>query len=426
MKQYKLTLCMIVKNEESIIEKTIKNIINNIPIDYWVISDTGSSDNTINIIQNTFNEHNIQGEFINKNWVDFSTNRNYVIEHAEQKSEYLLYFDADDSIEGNIILPNLKDDSYLFQLKNKQITYNRIFITSTKFKWRYKCILHEFITCLNKNNPNSTLISGNYYIYPNKLKSNRNINSEKYLNDALVFEKAIKENNIPEGCEGRYNFYTAQSYRDAKQLDKAIIYYKKVISGNNWVEEKYNACLFLGNYYSVGISRNLSKSINYFSKGIEFVPNRTECILSISKILEKEPYNLNNKLVFNILTSLDSDDICDYIKNKHLFLSIETQYVYFINSIIILGTKLHKFNIIYKYLCKQINNNYILDNNNLSCCLNNSIFFLKLNDIFFSMENKKKLFNCLNNAKPNFENRLINSNNKIILDKIEVISELFI
>jgi len=46
------TIClnMIVRNESHIIEKTLKNICDNIAITYWVICDTGSTDNTKQII----------------------------------------------------------------------------------------------------------------------------------------------------------------------------------------------------------------------------------------------------------------------------------------------------------------------------------------------------------------------------------------
>jgi len=52
------TIClnMIVKNESHVIEDTLQNIINYIKLDYWVISDTGSSDNTIEVIKNFFNK----------------------------------------------------------------------------------------------------------------------------------------------------------------------------------------------------------------------------------------------------------------------------------------------------------------------------------------------------------------------------------
>jgi glycosyltransferase involved in cell wall biosynthesis len=45
---------MIVKDEEHVIEQTLENICSKIKLQYWVISDTGSSDNTQNIIKNFF------------------------------------------------------------------------------------------------------------------------------------------------------------------------------------------------------------------------------------------------------------------------------------------------------------------------------------------------------------------------------------
>ena len=36
------------------IKGTLENVVKNFNIDYWVISDTGSTDNTIDIISDTF------------------------------------------------------------------------------------------------------------------------------------------------------------------------------------------------------------------------------------------------------------------------------------------------------------------------------------------------------------------------------------
>ena len=54
------TLClnMIVKDESHIIKKTLINLCEKFKFDYWVISDTGSSDNTVEIIENFFKEKN--------------------------------------------------------------------------------------------------------------------------------------------------------------------------------------------------------------------------------------------------------------------------------------------------------------------------------------------------------------------------------
>ena len=49
------TLClnMIVKDESHIIKKTLINLCDKFKFDYWVISDTESSDNTVEIIENS-------------------------------------------------------------------------------------------------------------------------------------------------------------------------------------------------------------------------------------------------------------------------------------------------------------------------------------------------------------------------------------
>jgi len=55
-----LTLCMIVKNESHIILECLNSVYKY--IDYWVICDTGSTDNTKEIITNFFKEKGIPGE----------------------------------------------------------------------------------------------------------------------------------------------------------------------------------------------------------------------------------------------------------------------------------------------------------------------------------------------------------------------------
>ena len=92
------TIClnMIVKNESHIIEKTLENIYQKFPISYWVISDTGSTDNTVEIIKNFFNEKGIQGDIHHELWKNFSFNRNQALKHCLGKSDYILFFDADD------------------------------------------------------------------------------------------------------------------------------------------------------------------------------------------------------------------------------------------------------------------------------------------------------------------------------------------
>ena len=64
-------------------------------IDYWVIVDTGSTDNTKELIKEYFAEKNIPGELHEKEFVNFGINRTHALKLAKNKADYLFFMDAD-------------------------------------------------------------------------------------------------------------------------------------------------------------------------------------------------------------------------------------------------------------------------------------------------------------------------------------------
>ena len=62
----KTTIClnMIVKDEAHIIQKTLENILYYVDLDYWVICDTGSTDDTVNIIESFFKKKILMVKYI--------------------------------------------------------------------------------------------------------------------------------------------------------------------------------------------------------------------------------------------------------------------------------------------------------------------------------------------------------------------------
>ncbi len=109
------TIClnMIVKNESHIIKNTLENLCNKIKFDYWVICDTGSTDNTPQIIMDFFKNKSINGELFYDEWVNFAHNRTLALNRAYKKTQLLLVFDADDEIVGNICIAVRSRDRYL-------------------------------------------------------------------------------------------------------------------------------------------------------------------------------------------------------------------------------------------------------------------------------------------------------------------------
>ncbi|ARF10079.1 glycosyltransferase family 2 [Indivirus ILV1] len=251
----KICLSMIVKNESHVIKQTLENISKY--IDYYVINDTGSTDNTKEIIKEYFDSVNIPGEIIdhefrscnchmgNKwkkySFFHFGWNRSYALKQCEGKSDYIFVFDADDLIIGDMNLNNLNADCYNLRF-GKGFTYVRplIFKNDASFNWHYKDPLHEYATCDKQNYKKDTLL-GNYYIESRRLGA-RNQDKNKYLRDAQIFEELLKENPNDE----RYTFYCAQSYYDHGDFENAIKFYKKRISLGNWYEEVFYSYFRIG------------------------------------------------------------------------------------------------------------------------------------------------------------------------------------
>ena len=82
MSKIEICLNMIVKNESSIIIRLLESVL---PIiDNYIICDTGSTDNTPQIITNFFDKHNISGKIIYEPFKNFGYNRTVAINYAKE------------------------------------------------------------------------------------------------------------------------------------------------------------------------------------------------------------------------------------------------------------------------------------------------------------------------------------------------------
>mgnify|MGYP003336706283 CR=1 FL=1 len=275
----KPTIClnMIVKDESHIIHKTLQMLCKKITFSYWVICDTGSTDNTAEIIKTFFKEINIPGELLNHKWQNFAHNRTLALNAAFNKSDLLLIFDADDEIHGEIKIPQLVNYSgYRLNFgSDTGISYQRVLLVNNKIRWEYKSVIHEFIDCLDIN-PTFQTIDGNYYIVSGKT-GNRNKDPNKYLNDAKILENAYhvaKQNN--DKLYLRYAYYCANSYADHGDSHEAIKWYKITLQNNNWSQEKYMSCYRLFQQYNK-IGEN-EKALFYLVESINYDTERQECI----------------------------------------------------------------------------------------------------------------------------------------------------
>ena len=302
-KKQKITVClnMIVKNEAKVIATTLANLCASIEFDYWVISDTGSTDHTQQIIQDYFLEKGIPGELVSHEWRDFGYNRTKALESAFDKTDYLFIFDADDSLYGDFKLPFTNDapyaDRYMLKI-GKGFEYVRPLLINNRKRWEFKGVLHEFLSNIDPVNEDAN-VGGDYHIESGRT-GNRSQNPTKYYDDAIVLENAYhKELALPDkGLSGRYAFYCARSYKDAGEqyYDKAIEWYQIVLGiPDHWAQEKYYAALEIGIIYKT--KNQMDLAVPFLLETLEYDIERIEgVILAIDYFYSSGQYILVNAL----------------------------------------------------------------------------------------------------------------------------------
>jgi glycosyltransferase involved in cell wall biosynthesis len=281
----KVALCMIVKNESHIIHECLNSIYKY--IDYWVVSDTGSTDGTQDIIKNFFAEKGIPGELHQDEWKNFGHNRTVALRHCDDKCDYIWMIDADDRVEGTFNFPSeMTADGYVVRMGREDFSWWRTQIFRMDAKWEYRGVLHEY-PAPQKENPLLVKIEGKYNINARTLGA-RNVGItpvEKYKRDAEVLEKAL----VDEPENTRYQFYLAQSYFDSQQWEKSMDAYKKRAEMGGWPEEIYYSL------YRVAICRAMMdrpwpEIQASFMDAYNYRPIRAEPLVHIAQVL-RQKYN---------------------------------------------------------------------------------------------------------------------------------------
>jgi GR25 family glycosyltransferase involved in LPS biosynthesis len=374
------TVClnMIVKNEAKVIMDTLANLTKYINFDYWVISDTGSTDGTQKMIEVFFWNKGIPGELVTHEWQDFGYNRTKALEAAYNKTDYLFIFDADDSLHGEFKLPFDKlplADRYMLKI-GQGFEYVRPLLINNRKRWMFKGVLHEYLSNMEDVNQDLT-IAGNYHIDSGRT-GNRSQNPDKYYNDAIILKNAYaKEMVLPDqGMAGRYAFYCARSFKDAgvKYHDQAIEWYKILLERpNHWNQEKYYAALEIGHIYKE--KKDMNEAAKYFLKTAEYDSERMEgIIMAVEHFYLTGQYILVNALYHKFKNY--KQDVLPKLGEK-LFVNkfFYNDRLEFFNAIVsyYINDKVSGYN-----CCKQVLMNQMIPPNEITITLNNLFFYREI------------------------------------------------
>jgi len=277
------TIClnMIVKNESKVILRLLESVA---PfIDGYCICDTGSTDNTIEIIETFFKEKypHIQGQIIREPFRDFGYNRTFAAKAAANMKgmDYLLLMDADMVLTGEALNPkniisfktNLKSDCYYICQGTPAYYYKNVRLMKNYKGYSYWGVTHEYVSTTPGTVYESILIET---LFINDI-GDGGAKSDKFERDIRLLTKGLEENP----GNDRYTFYLANSYRDAGHLKEAIETFRKRIAIGGWIEEIWHSHYNIGNCYrQMG---QIENAISAWVDAFEAHPKRIESLYEI-------------------------------------------------------------------------------------------------------------------------------------------------
>jgi glycosyltransferase involved in cell wall biosynthesis len=293
-----ITFIAIVKNESKIIKRCLDSL--KTIIDYIVISDTGSTDNTIEIIDEFMIENKIDGKIFKDEWKNFGVNRSLSVSNAQQwldqmqinrENNFLLTIDADMVLK---IEPEFHKDmlrtcsQWNIRQINSSLTYYNTRIMRSDLPFKCIGVTHEHWGCDVKTNTGKM-----EYLYINDVGDGGS-KADKYSRDIKLLTQGL----IDEPKNERYLFYLAQSYECIGEREKAIEYFEKRIKAGGWNEEVFIAHNRVGDLYYA--TNQQEKAFCAWLNGYDYLPQRAE---TLYKIISKSRISGKNKSAVLFLTT---------------------------------------------------------------------------------------------------------------------------
>ncbi|MDX3578032.1 glycosyltransferase [Streptomyces sp. FL07-04A] len=295
MKHQTLCLCMIVKDESQVIGRCLESV--RPLIDCWVISDTGSTDGTREVIREVLD--GIPGELHDEPWVDFGHNRTRNIRHALGKADYLLTLDADHVLRQDAPLPRLTADSYMLRYDTPGSQHRFKHLMRGDRSWRYEGVTHEY-PCTDGPDRQENLDA--LVIEDHADGGCRRGGSER---DARLLRAEFER----DPANPRTVFYLANTERDLGHADEAIALYERRAGMGGWGEEVYCSLLETG-ILRAEQADDWPGAMDAFSRAWESRPTRLEAVYELaSRLRLRSRYHTAFSLLGAVVGRHEPDDL---------------------------------------------------------------------------------------------------------------------
>ena len=217
---------MIVKDEEAQIGRCLNSV--EALINTWTIVDTGSTDNTEAIIQQTLSD--TPGQLLRREWRGFGPSLPDALTAAHDTAEWLLRVDADMTVETHPDLktwlaqdPDPSVDAWMVDIHDHGTSYRLPLLVRGNLGWHYRGKTHEYLdTSGRKTRPLLGLT-----VHHHADGSNRTGKLERDLE------------LLADQTDDRSTFYRAETLRFLGRTDEAVDTYLERAAMGGWDEESW-------------------------------------------------------------------------------------------------------------------------------------------------------------------------------------------
>jgi tetratricopeptide (TPR) repeat protein len=233
-----INLLIMVKNAGDGFEDML---MKNIPyVDRLTVLDTGSTDNTINIVKKVLEK--IDGKLYEEPFINFRDSRNRLIELAGDVCSYNLMLDDTYVIQGgvkvirdylSVIRSDDVADGLSITINSTDIQYGSVRLSRTHKRRKYKYTIHEILDCELSVSLPQDIIQINDLGSP--YMSERTL-ERKELDLKLLFNELKQNPN-----DHRTLYYIGETYTCQHKWKEADEWYVKTMHGHGYEEEVYDA-----------------------------------------------------------------------------------------------------------------------------------------------------------------------------------------
>jgi glycosyltransferase involved in cell wall biosynthesis len=315
-------LLMMLKNEQKRLQVTLDSLIDDqkqCKVDSIMVYDTGSTDNTLDILSEFCKTHRVKNHIKHGKFEDFSSSRNVALRFADQFAEvdFILMLDCNDEYRGDVrpFCETVPKEQVAWLVEqcwwSGVVTrYYNIRLIRPRVGWKYRGVVHEYIT---RDNPEELIrdkVTSSVQLFQDRTQDDDKT-GKRFSRDKKLLLREYRRDKDP-----RTVFYLAQTYLCLNEKDLALKYYIERSKMLGFYEERYHSFHAAGKLLmEKGMTE---RAIFYFLSAIEITP-RVEPLLELVKYYRDRNFWLATQFAKSACSLPDPDAILFWDEGQYRY-----------------------------------------------------------------------------------------------------------